>query len=82
MTENELKCFKEALQKNGITCQETPKTEEEMANLICVYNIKAQTFDVKPKEYKLGKYEVFIPLKGLYENYSTQTSDKNNDLTM
>ena len=79
MTENELKCFKRALQKNGITCNETPRTEEELANLICVFNIKEHTFAIQPKEYILSKEEVFIPVKGLYENYISLKANKDTD---
>lgn len=77
MTEKELKNFKEVLQKNGIPCRETPRTKEEMANLICIYNTKTDTIALKPKDYVLTENEVFIPIKGLCEDYPSLTTNEN-----
>lgn len=77
MTEKELENFKEVLQKNGIPCRETPRTKEELANLICIYNKKTDIIALKPKDYVLTEDEVFIPIKGLFEDYSSSTHKEN-----
>ena len=77
MTEKELKSFKETLQKNGIPYRETPRTKEELQNLICVYNTKTDTIALKPKDHILTEDEAFIPTKGSYDNYTVSTSNGN-----
>ena len=70
MTEKEVEIFKEVLQKNGIQYRETPRTKDELANLICVFNKKTKMIDLLPKDCILTKDEVFIPIKGLCEDYT------------
>jgi len=77
MTEKEVEIFKEVMQKNGIPYRETPRTKEEMANLICIYNTKTNTIALKPKDYILTENEVFIPTKGLCEDYPSSTTNEN-----
>jgi len=77
MTEKEVEIFKEVMKKNGIPYRETPRTKEEMANLICIYNTKTNTIALKPKDYILTENEVFIPTKGLCEDYPSSTTNEN-----
>ena len=77
MTEKEVEIFKEVMQKNGIPYRETPRTKEEMSNLICIYNKKTSTFIIKHKDYVLTKDEVFIPISGLCKNYNKLNNNDN-----
>ena len=79
MTEKEVEIFKEVMQKNGIPYRETPRTKEEMSNLICIYNKNTSTFTIKHKDYVLNKDEVFIPIKGLYKDYTNLNNNNNDD---
>ena len=79
MTEKEVEIFKEVMQKNGIPYRKTPRTKEEMSNLICIYNKKTSTFTIKHKDYVLTKNEVFIPIKGLCKDYKSLNNNYTDD---
>ena len=76
MTEKETEIFKGVLKKNGIPCREKPRTKEELANLIFIYNEKKETLEIKSKDHILTKDETFIPTPGLCETYLTTESEK------
>lgn len=79
MTEKEVEIFKEVMQKNGIPYRETPRTKEEMENLICIYNKKTSTFAIKHKNHILTSDEVFIPIKNLCKNYQNFNNNNHDD---
>ena len=75
MAVNERERFNKILQKNGIGCRKEPRTKEEMANLICIYNTTKDTIELKPKDYVLAEDEIFIPTEGLSKEYTSAASD-------
>ncbi len=76
MTQNEIEIFKGVLKKNGIPCRKKPRTKEELSNLICVYNEKTDTIELKPKDHIVTKDEIFIPTDGLSETYFASESER------
>ena len=66
ITQNELTNFFNAMKKNNLSYREEPRTQEEISNLIVVYNCATKQYytlnkssELKPEEKVVTPFEIF-----------------------
>ncbi len=84
--EKELKSFFKVCDKYGIPYRKTPRTKEEIENLVIVKNTLTKEYDLKDKDVKLGLFEKVVTPSEIFESISEtkkpvkQTDDNENTL--
>ena len=66
ITEKELQAFFKICDKHGIPYRKTPRTKEEMNNMVIVHNSLTGEFDFRNKNIALKKFETIVTAKDTF----------------